>query len=52
MKACTFFGHRNCDKTIDDKLYVILEKLITDSDVKIFNVGTQGNFDKRVYILA
>lgn len=47
-KCCTFFGHRTCPSEIKQKLYDVLENLITNEGVKVFYVGNQGSFDKIV----
>ncbi len=43
--TCTFFGHRDCPKEIEEKLYVILTDLIENKGVTEFYVGNQGMFD-------
>lgn len=45
MSACTFFGHRDSPDNQYEKLYNTIEKLITNNNVTIFYIGTQGNFD-------
>ncbi|MBQ4119988.1 MAG: hypothetical protein IJD45_06320 [Clostridia bacterium] len=49
MKWCTFIGHKDCPVEIFDKLYYEIEKLILKENVRIFYVGTNGNFDKMIY---
>lgn len=49
MPVCTFFGHRNCDDAVKNKLRKVLEELIVQKGVKQFYVGTHGNFDLYVY---
>lgn len=48
MKACTFFGHRECDGNIGDVLYDTLTALIEKKGVDTFYVGNQGLFDMHV----
>lgn len=45
MKACTFFGHRDCPETIKPRLQEVLIDLITNKGVDTFYVGNQGQFD-------
>ena len=45
MKACTFFGHRDCPETIKPRLREVLIDLITNNGVDTFYVGNQGRFD-------
>ena len=45
MKACTFFGHRDCPDTIYPKLKNCIEDLIVNQGVGCFYVGHQGHFD-------
>lgn len=45
MKACTFFGHRDCPETIKPYLREVLEDLIINQEVDTFYVGNQGRFD-------
>ena len=45
MKACTFFGHRDCPETIKPYLREVLVDLITNQGVDTFYVGNQGRFD-------
>ena len=49
MPACTFFGHRECPKSIKPKLREVLVDLITNRDVDLFYVGHQGQFDTYVH---
>lgn len=44
MKCCTFFGHRYVFDKIEQILTSLLIKLI-ENDVKVFYVGSQGDFD-------
>ena len=48
MKACTFFGHRDCPETIKPYLREVLVDLITNQGVDTFYVGNQGRFDVTV----
>ena len=49
MQGCCFIGHKDCPITIKDDLIKTIERLINESNVNTFYVGTQGNFDKIVY---
>ena len=49
MKCCTFIGHKDCPVEMFDKLYYEIEKLILKENVRVFYVGTNGNFDRMVY---
>ena len=48
MKACTFFGHRDCPETIKPRLREVLIDLIANKGVGTFYVGNQGRFDRIV----
>ena len=48
MKACTFFGHRDCPQSIQTKLREVLVDLIANHDVDTFYVGNHGQFDATV----
>lgn len=45
MKACTFFGHRDCPETIKPRLREVLTDLIINQEVDTFYIGNQGRFD-------
>lgn len=45
MKACTFFGHRDCPDSIYPRLRSCIEDLIVNHGVSCFYVGHQGRFD-------
>ena len=47
MKACSFFGHRDFEPTIEieEKVYAIIENLIIEKGVKRFLFGSRSNFD-------
>jgi len=49
MRACTFFGHRDCPETMRQKLSDVVERLIIEERVSVFYIGTHGNFDKMAY---
>lgn len=49
MYSCTFIGHRDCPKSIKEKLIFEIENLIVNEKVNVFYVGTQGGFDRLVY---
>jgi len=44
--TCTFFGHRDATRDIEEKLKVVLLDLIINKSVTQFLVGYQGNFDR------
>ena len=48
MKACTFFGHRECYEDLEQILYRTIENLIVHENVDTFCVGNQGQFDSLV----
>ena len=45
MVVCTFFGHRDCPRSIQSKLREVLVDLIENYAVDMFYVGQQGAFD-------
>lgn len=47
--TCTFFGHRDCPKDIEQSLRCAIIDLIEKKEVNKFYVGNQGNFDSMVY---
>jgi len=49
MEMCTFFGHRDCPDSVEQRLYRVLVDLITIHGVKMFYVGNQGQFDAIVH---
>ena len=49
MKACTFFGHRDCPESIRGRLHEEIERLIIHQQADTFYVGTQGSFDRMAY---
>ncbi|MBR5452389.1 MAG: hypothetical protein IKV36_05315 [Clostridia bacterium] len=42
---CTFFGHRDTPKCVEDKLRHVLLDLINSKNVTTFYIGNQGAFD-------
>ena len=46
--TCCFFGHRNINETafLKNRLYNVVEHLITDKNVNIFLFGSKSEFDK------
>lgn len=48
VKACTFFGHRDCPSEVKLKLQKVLIDLIENEGVEMFYVGRQGQFDAMV----
>ncbi len=51
MYSCTFIGHSDCDKSIKEKLYPAIEKLICENNVTTFFIGTHGDFDYYAYMV-
>ena len=49
MQSCSFIGHKNCPREIKERLLHTIEELITNKNVTMFYVGTQGWFDRFVY---
>lgn len=45
MAVCTFFGHRDCPSSIDDRLRETVIDLITTYNVDTYYIGNHGNFD-------
>ena len=48
MPACTFFGHRECDAAVADRLKAVITEMIELYAVDCFYVGSQGRFDSIV----
>ena len=46
MNSCTFFGHRDTPESVKPFLRAAITKLIEEKDVRLYYVGSQGNFDK------
>lgn len=46
--TCTFFGHRDADKNVEQRLREVLVDLITNKGVRKYMVGNNGSFDKTV----
>lgn len=44
-KSCFFIGHREADERILSRLKEIVERLITEQNVRYFYVGSYGGFD-------
>ena len=42
---CTFFGHRNTERNIEEKLRSVITNLIEYEKVDTFYIGNNGNFD-------
>ena len=47
MQACTFFGHGNGCAVSDETILAAIRAVATQG-VKLFYVGNQGDFDRRV----
>ena len=45
MKACCFFGHRDCPESILPALRAAVEHAILQEGIETFYVGHEGNFD-------
>ena len=43
--VCTFFGHKDTDIRIKERLKEVLTDLIVNHQADLFYVGNQGNFD-------
>lgn len=50
MRACTFFGHRDCPDSLRSSLRIAIVELIEHHQVDTFYVGNQGKFDSLVRI--
>ena len=48
MDSCTFFGHRDTPKDIEQILRPTLLNLIENNGVRLFYVGNHGSFDAMV----
>lgn len=46
---CTFFGHRDAEAEIEERLRNVILNLIENKGITCFYVGTHGNFDKMAY---
>ncbi len=46
--TCTFFGHRDTQADVEERLKDVLTELITEKEVTTFWVGNEGNFDRMV----
>lgn len=46
MSVCTFFGHRDTSWKLEEELCGLLRKLILSTDIDMFYIGNQGDFDK------
>ncbi len=53
MYSCTFIGHSDCYnyESVEEKLYLAIERLIVEKSVSTFYVGTHGRFDKYAYMV-
>ena len=49
MYSCTFIGHKDCSQEIMQSVSMTIESLIIREKVRVFYVGTHGNFDRLVY---
>ncbi len=47
--TCTFFGHRNTPREVENKIKEVLDTLIKNQCVSEFYVGDNGSFDSMVY---
>lgn len=48
MRACTFFGHRECPEEMREVLLETIAELVRKEKVEMFYVGNQGRFDQLV----
>lgn len=46
MKSCFFIGHREADERLLPELVCVIERLITEEQVRFFYVGGYGGFDR------
>ena len=46
MKACTFFGHRDCPEWVRESLRDAVAGLLSEHHDMLFYVGNQGRFDE------
>lgn len=45
MNSCFFIGHREADERLLPRLELVIERLITEEQVRFFYVGGYGGFD-------
>ena len=45
---CTFFGHRDVDERVEQRLREVLVDLITNKGIQKYMVGNNSDFDKMV----
>lgn len=45
-KSCFFIGHREADERLLPRLELVLDRLITEENVRYFYVGGYGGFDR------
>lgn len=45
-KCCFFIGHREADERLPHRLESVIERLITEENVRYFYVGGYGGFDR------
>ena len=45
-KSCFFIGHREADEQLIPRLELVVDRLITEEDVRYFYVGGYGGFDQ------
>ena len=45
-KSCFFIGHREADEQLIPRLELVVDRLITEEDVRYFYVGGYGGFDR------
>ena len=48
LKTCTFIGNHDCLQSVYPTLKHVVTDLILHKDVRVFYVGTQGNYDRIV----
>ena len=45
-KCCFFIGHREADERLLPRLELVIDRLITEENVRYFYVGGYGGFDR------
>ena len=48
MASCTFFGHRNCKKSVAELIRIYLIGIIENEGYDTFYLGNQGDYDGMV----
>ena len=45
-KSCSFIGHREADERLLPRLELVIDRLISEENVRYFYVGGYGGFDR------